>query len=233
MKFEKLPFGANLISLVRKFQRRNLKFEFEGKAFNYFINAKNKTYNNERTVEVALAQHFYRNCNHTIELGNVSSQYFKSNFEIIDKYEKKRGVKNQDFLELDVSKYLGFDFLSISTIEHIAWDEFHRYSSDDNTSKKVMEHKIHDLIFKKITKIAGKDGRILITVPFGYNKYLDRYIQSKLKMEFPNLQVSYLSRINMKNEWAQCSDINSLVGYAAKYPAANSIYVIHQNLFNQ
>lgn len=57
-----------------------------------------------------------------LEVGNVLSHYFPIHHDIVDKYEVCPGVINQDIADfLPQEKY---DLiLSISTVEHVGWDE--------------------------------------------------------------------------------------------------------------
>ncbi|MCI4349614.1 MAG: hypothetical protein L3J93_05300, partial [Thermoplasmata archaeon] len=101
-------------------------FTLNGAAFPYFDHPYNHTWANERRVEVPLALARLRALGggRCLEVGNVLSHYANRSpdWTIVDKYERAEGVVNVDFLEF--APRTGFDLvLSVSTLEHIGWDE--------------------------------------------------------------------------------------------------------------
>lgn len=231
MSIEKLPFGTRLVTFIRKVQRRKDSFQLNNLNFKYFINHYNKTYNNERTIEVSLAKYFFevsRN-KQIIELGNVSKHYFQKTHRVIDKYEKSKGVENIDFLELKVNKK--YDFLSLSTIEHIGFDEFSRYKHLNTEVKSFQKKIIFKRVFEKINQLIDENSKVLVTAPIGYNQDLDEYIS--LNHNSKDFKYRFMERINQQNQWIETSYNNvKEIKYADKFPAENAIVIISKNIFN-
>jgi len=84
--------------LYRKAMRKRLKFSFNGKWYYYFHNRYNFTWADERTVEVPIVWDIVRahRGKRILEVGNVLSHYFPVKHAVLDKYEKFKGVMNED-----------------------------------------------------------------------------------------------------------------------------------------
>ena len=96
-----------------------------------------------------------------LEVGNVLSHYRpEQDHLVVDKYEDAPGVINRDVLELDD---LGpFDLVvAISTLEHVGWDE--RPRDPDKAPQAALA----------LTRLLAPGGRLVFTVPAGYNPALD------------------------------------------------------------
>ncbi len=80
---------------------------------------------------------------------------------VVDKYEQAPGVLNRDVLELgDLGP---FDLIvAISTLEHVGYDEQPR--DPDKAPRAVAG----------AAAAAGPGGRLVLTVPAGYNRAFDR-----------------------------------------------------------
>ena len=99
-----------------KFLKRG-SFMFQGEKLNYFYYPYNATWRNERIIEIPIIWKSARNFKGKIlEVGNVLSYYFPVNHDILDKYEKAKGVINKDILDLDEDNKYDL-IVSISTLE--------------------------------------------------------------------------------------------------------------------
>jgi len=131
---------------------------------------------------------------------------------VVDKYEKSPGVHNIDFFDYD--KRNKFDaFLSISTFEHIAWDEKKR------DSKKLLD------CFYKIKQHVKDRSQVLVTAPLGYNDFLDDFVRQK---KLPFTHSTYLIRTSKDQKWQDVSPeeaLQSKYQYSKKYQGANSLLV--------
>ena len=121
------------------------------------------TYTNERAVEIPVAMGLvdkYRG-RRILEVGNVLSHYFSFPHVIVDKYEVGPGVTNEDIDEFATSQK--FDLIiSISTLEHVGWDETPR----DRT--KIIK------ALKNIRNLVNPGGLVMVTLPVGQNPLLDK-----------------------------------------------------------
>lgn len=100
------------------------KFTFKGEKYKYFCHRYNDSWGNERSIEVPIVKKIINNyhCEEILELGNVLSHYFKICHDVVDKYEKGEGVINQDVVDYNPFKKYKL-IISISTLEHVGWDE--------------------------------------------------------------------------------------------------------------
>lgn len=177
----------------RTLGKTNQCFVFNDERFEYFYHDANNTWANERCIEVSLGLRELSRSDPSrcLEVGNVLSQYRQGppSWTIVDKYEKGTGVRNIDFLELDEANK--FDSLiSISTFEHIGWDEYPR----DYTGSKTRN------AFRKIRSLLSSSGSAFVTVPLGTNPFVD---QLMLGPSPPFDRVDFLKRMNWENDWVQ------------------------------
>lgn len=199
--------------------RRN--FLFNKQKFAYFISEFNTTFNNERAVEIPIVMEtmaHFRDKN-ILEIGNVTSHYFKPMHDIVDKYEKGPGVINCDIIDFKPVK--NYDLIiSISTFEHIGFDESIRYGEEEDNS--VRREALISAI-ENTRKLLNKNGLFIFTVPLGFNSFLD----SKLKNNGLNLDESYyLKRLSKKNEWEQVPYESAIQAkYGTPYNCANGLLI--------
>lgn len=159
-------------------------FFFEERNMPYFYSSKNATYSNERCIEIAVGKYYLNKYKDKkiLEVGNVLARYFPVYYDVLDKYDK-----NKNTISADVETYKStkkYDLIiTISTMEHVGFDE---------TDKRV------DKIPKSIANLKSqlaKNGELIITVPFGYNPHLDKYIRTK-----PFSRAYYFSKQG-QNDW--------------------------------
>ena len=99
-------------------------FAFHGETYHYFYHKYNSTWESERAIEVPIIWKIVKENRERriLEIGNVLSHYFVFKHDIVDKYEKAKGVINQDVIDFQPPKKYDL-IVSISTLEHIGWDE--------------------------------------------------------------------------------------------------------------
>ncbi|MBP6217352.1 MAG: hypothetical protein KA436_02055 [Oligoflexales bacterium] len=206
---DKLAVYAQFPFRQRQFEGRC--FSFAGKSLPYVIHHYNATWRNERCVELAVALDFLKECKNrkVLELGNVLAYYGDVSHDVVDKYEEAEGIFNIDFVKFNPQK--PYDaFLSISTLEHIGWDEPKR----DPTKISKALSKIKDLVTHK--------DQVLVSFPLGYNDHLDQLVQDE---GLPFQTSYYYIRISESNEWSQVSKGEALSKkYGSKFEGANSLY---------
>jgi len=113
------------------------------------------TWRNERCVEIALGRHVLRgrDPSRVIELGNVLPLAGLGGHTVIDKYERGDDVVNVDILDYGPTGRFGLA-LSISTLEHVGWDEDPR---DPGKAALALE------------RLAELADDLLVTVPVAYH----------------------------------------------------------------
>lgn len=201
-------FGAARI--IRGLPRRTI--EFKGEALAYFYHRYNITWVTERVIEVPIALSYLAKVlpGQALEVGNVLSHYFEPKHHVLDKFEPGPNVIQQDIIGFNPGR--NYDLiLSISTFEHIGFEDDGEPDPD-----KVVE------AIEACRKLLAPGGVLVITVPFGYNKSLDSYVETG---RIQPSKAHFFEKVN-KCEWREC-DLASAVRrhYCRPYPYANAIMV--------
>lgn len=202
--------GGQLAFPITRARRVDRRFAFRGTDLPYIFARYNNSYRNERTVEISIAKWFLsESTGRTLEVGNVMSHYGVRGHIVLDKYEIIPGVLNDDIVEFVPEQ--PFDtVISISTLEHVGWDEKPREPN------KVLR------AFDAVKNCIASEGRMLITVPIGHNKTLDGALRTG-EIKFP--QESWLVRTSRSNEWIETDRDEALCKeYGQPYRNANAIY---------
>lgn len=191
------PYFADIFILVFPFLKKKRYFRYNSKKIRYFYHKYNKTWKNERAIEIPIFLDFIKKSKSRkiLEIGNVMNHYFPFKHSTLDKYESYPGVINEDLLNF----YPGikYDFIfSISTFEHIG---VHDYPIDYLKSIKAIKHTIKNLLAKK--------GKFIISFPVNYNPALTKMINNN---KIKNYRLIYFKKAdNSKNLWYQCNYLNA------------------------
>jgi hypothetical protein len=195
------------------FKPRNKTFLFQGHEYPYFYSFINTTWINERCIEIPIVMEIVKDYRgkKILEIGNVLSRYFSFEHLIVDKYEIANGVINEDVVDFKPKEKYDL-IISISTLEHIGWDEKPR---DD----MKIPHAIENL--KNLLRSNG--GMMIVTFPLGQNSVLDKLLKDKV-IQFTKLY--YLKRISKRNEWKEVSweDVQD-AEYGTPFPFANALVI--------
>ena len=143
------------------------EFQFDGRRFPLFYHRHNMTWANERAVEIPIARSLldqYRN-REILEVGNVMAHYFPIHHTVIDKYETGAKIINEDIIGFTTNDKFSL-ILSVSTFEHIGFDD----ESDGHSGKKIRD------AVACCRRLLDVHGRLVVTVPLGYNADLDRMV---------------------------------------------------------
>lgn len=165
-------------------------FTFGNSQYEYLYNDYNMTWGNERTVEVPIIWRAVNLESHenVLEVGNVLSHYFHVHHLVIDKYEKMAGLINEDIVDFNPQRKFKL-IVSISTLEHVGWDERPR------EVRKPLR------AIRRMRSLCQPGGRIYFTVPIGSNPYIDELIGNGFQGELSSMR--FLRRINFENEWVE------------------------------
>lgn len=187
-------------------------FTFKNKKYKYFNHAYNHTWRNERRVEVPIIWDLIKDKKSikVLEVGNVLSHYFPIKHDVVDKYEKGASVINEDILTYKTKKKYDY-IVSISTLEHVGWDE----AKKDKT--KIIQ------TLNNLKGMLASNGKIVFTVPLGYNSPMDKMIvDKKLNLD----EQYYLKRVSGDNLWKETKlDKNNLDLFNKPYLNGNGIIV--------
>ncbi|MFA5930192.1 MAG: hypothetical protein WC861_04890 [Candidatus Micrarchaeia archaeon] len=185
------------------------KFAFAGKEYDCFYHPYNMTWENERCVEVPVAWEAIQSAKgkRVLEVGNVLSHYFDSKHDVLDKYEVDEGVINSDIVGFSPEKKYGL-VVSISTLEHVGWDEQPR------TPMKIFQ------AFSSIEEICTPGGRALVTLPIGYNPTVDSLL---LEGKPDGWEWRFLKRIS-ESSWKEISAQETRgIAYNTPFLGANCV----------
>lgn len=187
-------------------------FIFQGRTYRYFYHRYNNTWRNERAIEIPIIWRIVRENRgkRILEVGNVFSHYFRVNHDIVDKYERAEDVINKDVCNFQPSKKYDL-IVSISTLEHIGWDENPR---EPSKILKAIEH---------LKNLLSPGGKMIVTLPLGYNSGMDRFLkEGRLRFD----KQYYLKRITKDNKWIETNwdDIRD-VKYGEPFPNANGLVI--------
>lgn len=194
---------------------RTKTFRFDGREYEYLYHPYNRTWKNERGVEIPifrelLLQHQGKR---VLEVGNVLSHYFPIQHDIVDKYEVSPGVINKDIVEyVPPQKY---DLIvSISTLEHVGWDE---QPQEPAKLLQAIEH--------LRSACLAPNGILVASLPIGYNRYFDNLLNEG---KSPFTTQHFLKRISKQNYWVE-SDWEQVrdVPYGRSVAHAICIGIVH------
>ncbi|HVC33320.1 MAG TPA: hypothetical protein VNL16_07405 [Chloroflexota bacterium] len=184
-------------------------FTLAGETHTYFWSNYNVTWANERAIEIPLARAFLarRETLRVIEIGNVLSHYGTIHHPVVDKYETGKYVGPVDVVELK-GQYDAI--LSVSTLEHVGWDEAPRDPVKVGRALSVLE------------SCLAPGGEMLVTAPVGHNPHLDGLFFEGLT---PFTNVRAMRRV-ARDRWEECA-VQDLRGvrYGRPYLGANGLIV--------
>ncbi len=213
MIFEYLKSFLSYFSyLYYKIFKTSRTFRVQGETYTYFCHRYNGAWINERAVEVPIIWKIIKENKgkNILEVGNVLSHYFSVNHDILDKYEKAEGIINEDVINFRPSKKYDL-IVSISTLEHVGWDESPR------EPRKIL------LAIDNLRNILTEEGKIVVTLPMGYNHDMDKLLK---KREIPFDKALYLKRVSKESLWieAEWKEIKDL-SYNSPFISANGLVI--------
>jgi cyclopropane fatty-acyl-phospholipid synthase-like methyltransferase len=187
-------------------------FTLGGRSYPYYVHLHNRTWRNERIVEIpiAWAEIAARRGARILEIGNVVAHYHRYVHDTVDKYEPHAGVINADIVDFCPEK--PYDLIvSISTLEHVGLDE------DVRDPGKVL------VAVDVIRRMLAPGGAAVVTVPLGYNPDLDAHLDAgRLRFD----RAAYMKRINFENTWIEATwaAVHGSA-YGWPFPSANALVV--------
>lgn len=194
-------------------------FTFQGSRYHYFFHEYNTTWRNERCVELPIVWKILaeNQGKEVLEVGNVLSHYFQVKHDVVDKYEVFNGVVNQDVVDFRPSKRYDL-IVSISTMEHVGWDE------DPRDQSKILGEPVKILsALDNLQECLAAGGIMVITFPVGYNPQLDKSLVDGKIVFSKRLCLKRVSRNKwVESDWAECMDAR----YGTPYTAANALVIL-------
>lgn len=191
------------------------RFALDGESHAYHVARGNRTWDNERAVEIPIVWSELRRRGHArgvLEVGNVLGHYFDIDHPVLDRYERSDTVTwNEDVVSFQ-PPFAPELVLSISTLEHVGHSEQPR---DPTKFRRAL-----DAVFGWL----APGGRLLFTVPLGYNPAVRDYLDA------PHPQRSSLRcmrRTTLDNLWVQAdyAEVRDC-RYNRPLPCANAIAIV-------
>lgn len=190
-------------------------FVYEGAEYAYMARRPNRTWDNERAVELPIV---WAEVERTVaaadvlEIGNVLSAYYPVAHRVLDKYERHRSVTwNEDIMEFE-PPFAPSLIVSISTLEHVGHSETPRDPA-----------KFRHAVDRVLTWLRP-GGLLMFTVPLGYNPAVIEFLRA------PNhavTTVKCLKRVATDNTWQEVSlDQAAACSYGQPFPCANAIAIV-------
>lgn len=190
------------------------KFYFMGQSYNYFHHRYNHTWEKERTVEVPIIMHEIKSARgkRILEVGNVLSHYFSPHWDILDKYERAKGVINQDVVDFQPTDKYDL-IVSISTLEHVGYDP-----PEVKQSTTVL-----DAIKNLKHNCLKPNGRIIVTLPLGQNREMDKFLFAG-ELNFD--ETYFIKRISKDNRWTETTIEKARnANYGSPFPYGNVLVI--------
>ncbi len=187
-------------------------FVFNNYSLRYLCHPYNRTWVNERIVEVPIALHYLKKYKgkRILEVGNVLKHYTHSSHDVVDKYEMEPGVINEDVVDYRPKKKYDL-ILCVSTLEHVGWDEKPKRINKSIEAVKLLK------------KLLARNGELVITLPFGYNPAIDKFV---FENKFHFTKEYFLRRISRRNYWKEISkDQIQTMKYSSIIMHANTLFI--------
>lgn len=208
----------------------------------YFHHPYGQTWNTEREIEIAIALRWLeRNPQDVVEVGAVMPYYQDVvKHEVIDPYDPRATIRdfmeNQDLMLMNV--------LCISTIEHIGTTDYATNERQNIVDKNAA--------INALKQILDDGENCLISIPIGYNHFLDSWLEENLDILNcfaykkvlwtlnddlghtinPNgngeLHIRTDTPDGVKSLWSYYEDVKSIKGekYREPFPAGNYVLFI-------
>jgi SAM-dependent methyltransferase len=193
-------FYGVVIGIHRKYRKAGA-FSFRGETYEYFYRSYQRTWRNERAVEIPIIWKVLQENRdkRTLEVGNVLAHYFDVSHDIVDKYEEYDNVINEDVATYRPPEKYDL-IVTISTLEHVGWDETGGATPEPLKILQALEN---------LKSILNPGGKIIATWPVGLNPELDRLLDEG---RIPFSECYCMERISRQNTWIEASwgDIRNL-----------------------
>ena len=197
------------------------RFSLGGISYPYFFHDYNGAWENERTAEVPLVRRYLREAlrrkQRILEVGCVLPYYLKSDWTVVDKFERGPGITTVDVLDF-IRTGATFDLIvSISTLEHVGFDEDLSVRRDVSADAG----KLQEVILGLRDHCLSAGGRLVASVPLGYNPALDKLLFAGT---LPFETCRFLRRWSRFNLWKEVPAAAARgAAYGAPYSCANVI----------
>ena len=202
-----------LLLVYYKWCKSNETFEFQRKQYHFLFNIYCSTWKNERCAVLPIIwqviQTYQNQAKTILEIGNVTSYYYPTRHDVLDKYEIMDDVINEDVSEFRSIKKYDLIF-SIVTLQSVGWNEYPREKG------KILK------TFENLMKLLTPEGVILVIHGLGENKDMDNLINEG---KLPFNKKFYLKKVNgfmwEETNWENIEGLE----YDFSTPTANGVVI--------
>lgn len=209
------------ILMNRFYSKNNKSFLFRNEKYNYLFHE--YSWATERVVEIPIVLKYLNNNKRVLELGNVLFQFVdKVTWDVIDKYELGKNVINEDIITWKPKEKYDL-IISVSTLEHIGFNE--EVGRGESFINKNDKNITTDAINNLKNNCLKPNGKLIATVPLGYNKEMDKkFLSESNKLGFDN--IFFMKRVSRFNIWKEIKKEEIIEPeYGYPYPCANYISI--------
>jgi SAM-dependent methyltransferase len=188
-------------------------FEFQGNTYRYLFHPYCTSWKNERAIVIPIIWDIVKRNKEQkkriLEVGNVLSYVFYVNHDVLDKYEIKDGIINEDVVDFNPSNQYDL-IVSIFTLHLVGW-----YETPRNPVKSLRA-------IENLKRILAAGGQMIVVHPLGQNQEMDDLLKKGV-LQF-NSQYFFKRISNYKWIQVQWEDIKD-VKYDDSIPTANGLVI--------
>lgn len=189
------------------------RFTLLGRTYPIHVAWYNKTWRNERQVEVppVLELISQNDPGQTLEIGNVLAHYVTTGHTVVDKYEDDPSTLRADVVDYEPGRRFRL-IVAISTLEHVGWDEPVR---DPAKFGRAIRH---------LAGLLDPGGLLWASIPLGHNPSADAFIGHP----DAGFEVSYLIRRSKRpGDWKEATvAAPEAYPYDSEIPTAQAVAIL-------
>jgi hypothetical protein len=210
---ERLIEFARVRLLYLRLRLRTPTFSLLGRTYPIQVSWYNRTWGNERQVELPPVLELLRRTDRAevLEIGNVLAHYGHTGHVVVDKYEEATGPLRLDVVDYQPGRR--FDLIiAISTLEHVGWDE-----PQKDPAK-------FDVALDRLVALLRPGGILWATIPRAYSPVADAFLDRPRE----GFEVSFLVRGSARpGDWTEVAFASAADNpYRPEIPSAQAIGVV-------
>jgi SAM-dependent methyltransferase len=189
------------------------RYALQGKTYPIHVGWYNKTWRNERQVEIPPALELVAATppEEVLEVGNVLAHYGSTGHTVVDKYELAPGSLAVDVVDYEPLRRFQL-VVAISTLEHVGWDEPER---DPAKFRRAVRH---------LASLLTPGGLLWASVPLGHNPAADAFVAKP----DPGFEISFLVRGSKRpGDWREAAGVDpGAHPYDPAVPTAGAVAIL-------
>jgi hypothetical protein len=189
------------------------RYTLRGKTYRIHVGWYNKTWRNERQVEIPPALELVAATppEDVLEVGNVLAHYGSKGHTVVDKYELAPGSLAVDVVDYRPGRRFQL-VVAISTLEHVGWDEPDR---DPAKFRRAVRH---------LASLLTPGGLLWASIPLGHNPAADAFVAEP----DPGFETSFLVHgSKVPGDWREAASADpSAHPYDPVIPTAGAVAIL-------